>query len=117
MLSYKIFLTTIALAFLFLSGAGCSNNIPPISEFDFEKTGNITKNNSEMDPDIWNLIFEEPGSPALSVYLNFNELSICVTNEVEEPCVPDEFEQGARARITGKNREGVVSVDKMWILE
>jgi hypothetical protein len=112
----KILILTV-LTFLFLSGAGCYKATPAIQEFDFEKTGNITKDNPGMETGIWNLIWEEPGAPALSVSLVFNENSICVKDDIEKPCVPDKFTQGARTKIIGKNKEGVVSVNKMWILK
>lgn len=41
---------------------------------DFIKTGNVVINNPGMEEDVWYLVYDEPGSPAKSVKLFFEEV-------------------------------------------
>lgn len=41
---------------------------------DFIKTGNVVINNPGMEEDVWYLVHDEPGSPAKSVKLFFEEV-------------------------------------------
>ncbi|MDD2274314.1 MAG: hypothetical protein PHI91_00145 [Candidatus Pacebacteria bacterium] len=41
---------------------------------DFIKTGNVVINNPGTEEDVWYLVYDEPGSPAKSVKLFFEEV-------------------------------------------
>ena len=84
---------------------------------DFSKTGNIVRDNPGYPEGVWFLIFEEPGSPAISKALYFNEDSVCMISEEEETCDPDEMEVGSRVEVEGFEKEDEIEVMTLWLLE
>ena len=78
---------------------------------DFSKTGNITKSESKI-----NLIYEEPGKPALSANLVFNENSKCESATGEKTCVLTDLKDGDRISVEGKlQADNSVEVIKLTI--
>ena len=76
---------------------------------DFNKTGNIVRDNPGYPEGVWVFTYEEPGSPALWKVLSFTDNSICI-NEEETVCNPDELSSGSRVSIEGIEREDEVEV-------
>lgn len=78
----------------------------------FLDSGNIVGNNGG-----WDLIYEEPGAPALQVSLRFDENSICQKEgEEDQSCFPVYWEQGDRVSVEGKRRGEQVQVDIFRLL-
>lgn len=50
---------------------------PPEPLLDFIALGHLVKNNPGLKPDIWYLVYERPGEPALYAELLFTENSEC----------------------------------------
>ena len=76
---------------------------------DFNEVGNIVRNNPGYPEGVWFLVYEEPGSPALSKALSFTDDSLCIKEE-GFICDPDELEEGERVEIEGVDKEGEVEV-------
>lgn len=64
-----------------------NENINVNAPVDFTKTGTVTYNNPGLKENTPYFIFEEPGSPALSKEIIFDELSVCVSNAGTLPCL------------------------------
>jgi hypothetical protein len=78
----------------------------------FVDSGNIVENNGG-----WDLIYEEPGAPALQVSLKFDENSICrKEGEEDQSCFPVYWKQGDRVSVEGKRRGEQVQVDIFRLL-
>ena len=78
-------------------------------QFNFIKTGNLVGGNQE-----WNLIYEEPGAPALKAKLNFTKESACGTDD-EEPsdCAGIKLSNGDRIRIWGDKNGETITVSRL----
>ncbi len=63
---------------------------------NFNKTGNITKSGAD-----WNLVYEEPGSPALTKILEFTDSSKCLDQYENKACFPNYWEIGDRVKVVG----------------
>lgn len=70
-------------------------------ETNFTATGNLVKNNPGLKPDVWYLIYEKPGAPALRVELKFNNVDTT------------SFSQGERVSIEGMLQGSVVTVSRI----
>lgn len=80
----------------------------------FEAEGNLVRNNPSMEQDIWYLVHEEPGAPALTKKLQFTSASICALGVENDICNLDVFEQGQRVYVFGKHiAEDVVDVRRL----
>jgi hypothetical protein len=76
-----------------------------VSEADFVKIGNLTAAGIG-----WRLVYEEPGSPALTTALIFSDESRCG----EDICEISSFEAGDRVSVEGlKTGEGNVLVVRL----
>lgn len=82
---------------------------PPV---DFSKSGNLAMNSPGLKPDVWHLMYEEPGKPGLSVELSFDEKSLCGTVDAMEPCNLA-FDQGQRVHVTGITENSLVHVETL----
>jgi hypothetical protein len=82
-----------------------------IPEINFSERGNLT-----LEEDDWFFVYEKPGSPALSVELNFKDYSLCFYGETEKDC-SEIFEAGDRVEIEGNRLNGVVEVISIKRLE
>jgi len=101
--------------------APCPN--VPETKIDFERNGVITANNPGQKLNTLFLIYEEPGSPALSKELIINEQSMCVALNGSAQCMaissPLEMSFGGkRVSVSGmKSGEDSVLVKEIKILE
>lgn len=72
---------------------------------DFNEYGNLAILN-----DSWSLVYEEPGEPALSKTLEFDEESICASSTIASglgtKCSLDELDVGKRVQIIGQKFDG-----------
>lgn len=81
------------------------------SNINFEKIGNLVRNNPGLKADVWYLTYEEAGKPALNTELAITASSTCLYGmDRELPCELLEFDQGERVKITGAETEGAVAV-------
>lgn len=64
---------------------------------NFEKIGNLVRNNPGQKANVWYLVYEEPGKPALSKELNFTEGSMCT----DVLCDTSLLQSGDRVSVTG----------------
>jgi len=85
----------------------------------FSKTGNVVINNPGLEKNVWYLIYEEPGKPALSAKLSFPEGSKCQSAKMNKECRQFSLYlyAGSRAKVEGKVRGSEVVVDKLTIVE
>jgi|GEM_PF-3353578 len=101
--------------------APCPNALE--AKIDFSHSGVITTNNPGQKPNILYLIYEEPGSPALSKELTINEASMCVAPNGFAQCMaissPLEMSFGGkRVLVSGSLRgENELLVKEIKILE
>ena len=67
-----------------------STSTPPTATvMEFEKTGYLTRSDGSAGNNGWNLLYEEPGKPALRVSLRFTSESVCHYQDKAEVCVAD----------------------------
>ncbi len=78
---------------------------------DFSEQGNLVK-----PQDDWVLVYEEPGQPALTVVLEFDEESRCDLGDGFEECDWEQFENGMRVEVTGWKDNDALKVDDLEIL-
>jgi hypothetical protein len=83
------------------------------SEINFSEIGNIVEQQGE-----WELVYEEPGSPALRVELVFTEDSKCLRDDQEDQsCFSVYWENGDRTEIKGIKESGQVKVKNLKIIK
>jgi hypothetical protein len=89
---------------------------PPTTtpQIDFERTGNLVRNNPGLPPGVWFLLYEEPGATALTVELEFAAESSCVIEVQATAC--DVLEPGSRVVVAGVRSEGHVRVVRLEVL-
>lgn len=80
---------------------------------NFEETGNLAINNPGQEKDAWYLIYEQPGSAALSTKLSFTADSQCFRQSTKIVC---DFEAGERAEVEGNRTGDTVTVSRLSIL-
>ncbi|MDD5341439.1 MAG: hypothetical protein PHC97_03330 [Patescibacteria group bacterium] len=98
------------------NGSKCMTSSVPAETINFTQTGNIAKNSPGFKTDIWYLVYEQVGSPALNVELSFDEKSMCEINGQTNPCLPGTFNQGDRATVSGIKNGSVVLVRDIQFL-
>lgn len=84
---------------------------------NFSKTGNIVINNPGYPENVWHIIYEEPGKPAITKALQFTNNSICFKDTTESECNPDSLETGTRVELKGFEKEDEIEVKTLQILE
>ncbi len=77
---------------------------------NFSKIGNIVAKGEN-----WELVYEEPGKPALRARLQFNEDSKCTDNE-NGKCFPPYWQNGDRAQIKGSKKGDEITVKSLSIV-
>jgi len=81
------------------------------ADTNFEKIGNISQAEPEANPDAWYLVYEEPGGPALSTELTFDDESICSYGwDGVISCAELDFDEGEQIKVKGTLAQGVVLV-------
>jgi|GEM_PF-1065730 hypothetical protein len=91
----------------FFSHGGSKENI------NFSKTGNLVINNPGMESDVWYLIYEIPGSPAIPAKLSFDAKSVCKNQS--NSCL--DLIVGERVSIKGIEEGGEITVREMDFLD
>jgi len=92
-------------------------------QLDFAEVGTFVVNNPGQEPGVPYFIYEEPGAPALSKRLVFDERSICVSGAQSMPCIvmSVSFEEAfseKRGTLSGISQEGdTLIVRKLHALE
>lgn len=80
---------------------------------EFARWGNIVN----IDDLTAELVYEEPGKPALTVDLVFTMATLCVVDGVEATCplfsTSPLFEQGARVYVEGEKEGSIVTVRRI----
>ena len=84
---------------------------------NFLETGNITKDNPGYPENVWHLIYEEQGSPAVTKALIFNSENICSVDDKQSECDPDSLVVGTKVEIRGYENEDGVEVKDLKVLE
>lgn len=72
---------------------------------NFSEIGNLAFGSPGLDPNIWYLIYEKPGSPANSAQLKFDSESVCLGGSC-----PGNIETGERVRVEGIATTSIVLV-------
>lgn len=78
----------------------------------FAHEGNLLKDNPGLEPGVWYLSFDMPGSPELSVPLVFDHDTRCGSEGMLTVCNIS-FEQGQRVRVEGMRAGDIVRVSKL----
>lgn len=78
------------------------------TEMNFTKEGNLT---GEINN--WSLVYEEPGKPALTKKLRFDNLSKCFIGCEEEICDSSKLTLGERVRVSGDFKNDLLIVADM----
>lgn len=82
-----------------------------------ELTGNLVINNPGMEKDVWHILYEERGSPALTKALQFSPQSVCAVGNENAACTPESLTVGTRVRILGTEIDAdTISVVRLEIL-
>jgi len=89
---------------------------PEALEDNFSETGNLVLDNPGLEPGVPYLIYEEPGSPALSVKLSFREGTSCFVNGQELECSEIEIASGDRVEAKGLEKDGLLNVSSINFL-
>ncbi|MDO8557296.1 MAG: hypothetical protein Q7R98_02420 [Candidatus Jorgensenbacteria bacterium] len=99
------------------SGCGLTTSIststpPTVAVAEFKKTGYLTRSDGSAGNNGWNLLYEEPGAPALRVSLRFTSQSACHYQDKAEVCVADSV-AGDLVTVRGIREGGSVVVRSM----
>ncbi len=82
---------------------------------NFEETGNLTRNIPGQPENVWLLIYERPGAPALTVELEFISKSECFNPE-RVSCDQIKLNIGDRASVKGNKQNNKVVASTLEIL-
>lgn len=80
-------------------------------ELNFSEIGNIVEREG-----LWTLVYEKPGSPALTVSLVFDDLSMCTDERADGSCLPAYWEIGDRVEIKGVKDEDILLVRSFRVI-
>lgn len=99
-----------------LSGCGNGQEL----QSNFKKSGYLSDRETEQANDGIYLIYEEPGSPALSAKLKFDEKSTCVFEERKTICISlnstiEKIAENKRVSIEGFEYGGIVLVKSLTL--
>ena len=85
-------------------------------EVNFTETGTVVNKGSVSVPK-WTLVYEQPGAPALTVTLAFNDKSVCNVTATKTSCVQFSVANGTKATVAGQNIDGVVTVSTLSVVK
>jgi hypothetical protein len=106
-----IFLAGIVAYFNFFRSDSSEDNNPPSKiEINFTRTGHLVKDNPGLKPGTWYLLYEMPGSPALTAELKFDSNSLLFVNDKSQPYDESLLYQGFPVTIEGVMKDSVVLV-------
>jgi hypothetical protein len=60
------------------------------TDTNFDEMGHFVKDNPGLKPNVWYLVYEKPGAPAMTIELVFDSGSVCIWGEKLGIC-PDVF--------------------------
>jgi hypothetical protein len=83
---------------------------------EFSRVGNLTINNPGMTEDVWFLVYEGPGSPALTAELQFDGMSQCEVGGEVVVCDESLFVPGQRVDVNGEIQDEVVLVRNLVVI-
>jgi len=121
--SLAIFIA-IAIYFVFVLELGINNSetsptptATPIADksVNFNHVGNFHMSDPKLKPNEFYLIYETPGSPAMSVRLYFDTKTMCQDPISIESCPRPVFPDGARITVQGTQIKNYVIVKKIII--
>lgn len=87
------------------------NSKTPTSTVDV--TGSLVRNNPGLKPNTWYVVYEQPGSPALSLELSFNAGSTCVVNDSEINCSKLDVLNGQHVQVKGVRTNSIIQVQEI----
>lgn len=88
----------------------------PKDKPDYSKDGHLIIRDEGTETEYWILLFDEPGSLASTVTLNFNNRSFCDFGSGEQVCNTGRFEVGTRVHIEGNKKGDTVTVTTLKLL-
>jgi len=80
---------------------------------NFSRTGNLVIDNPGLEPGIWYLVYEAPGSPANSAKLSFDSKSVC--RNQNNSCL--DLVVGEKVSVKGIKDGDAVTVREMEFLD
>jgi hypothetical protein len=83
---------------------------------EFSRVGNLTRNNPGMTEDVWVLVYEGPGSPALTAELQFDGMSQCEVDGEVVVCDESLLVPGQRVEVNGEIQDEVVLVRNLVVI-
>lgn len=92
-------------------------SVAPLPQADFVKDGYLRLDQEDEETLSWKLLYEEPGRPIVTIYLDFNFRSKCDYGQSEGICNEKKFEDGMRIHIEGTKSGNNVTVIKLQVLE
>ncbi len=92
---------------------------PPINieEINFDRTGHLVWNNPGLKPNTWFLVYELAGQPALNIELAFDGNSSIFVNDKAVEYREYEFTNGQVVHVEGVERNQVVTVRELIVME
>ncbi len=88
----------------------------PAQKPDFITDGNLRLRNGGDEEEIWTLLYEEPGKPAVIAYLTFNFRSKCDYGSGEQICNTKKLENNQKVNLEGLKNGQDVTVIKLKVL-
>lgn len=87
-------------------------SVPQQLPVDFSETGTILNWDAatEKPTDVWSLLYEKPGEPALKVTLKFEPKSTCSADGAAVTCDTSAFKNGDRVTLEGARDGATVTV-------
>ncbi len=83
----------------------------------FLKKGNLTSATADETKNEWLLVYEEPGKPALSNKLIFNDKSICyLADGTQSVCSEIKFKSGDNVEISGELKDDEVTISELVLI-
>lgn len=83
-------------------------------EFNFDRIGNLVRENPGQPAASWFLVYEQAGAPALTVELRFDAATQCVTSAQSSGC--DALQVGSRVAVLGVRSGDAVRVVRLEVL-
>jgi hypothetical protein len=74
----------------------------------FQEEGHLN-----LEGDDWVLVYEKPGSPALTAELELGENAMCVDDGIRTLCFRSAFEEGLRVKVSGEEDEDKIIVKEI----
>jgi hypothetical protein len=86
----------------------CDMEDGEVTDSRFQKEGYLN-----FEDENWVLVYEEPGSPALTVELELEENAMCIDDGIRTLCFASSFDEGLRVKVSGEEDDGKVIVKEI----